>query len=107
MASPSIDPWARDVRAADVPVVNGGGPSPFGDLADEPASDIDMRKVTVTFFKDEYASSLRRVDLTLPQLAAHIGYQTAASKGDLPLLKLAIFGSKRSDKNCLRTNENT
>ena len=75
--------------------------------ASGPASDLDTRKIAVTFFKDEFASSLRRVDMTLPQLAEHIRTQTAASKGDLPLLKLAIFGSKRSAKNCLRTNENT
>jgi hypothetical protein len=90
------------------PVVNGGEP-PFGDPPDElqATTDLDTRKVAVTFFKDEFASSLRRVDMTLLQLAGHIRTQTAASKGDLPLLKLAIFGSKRSAKNCLRTNENT
>ena len=127
MKRPPTDPCAPVVRAADVPVVNGGEPNPLG-TADVPpainggdpnplndsangsfeaASDIDTRKVPVTIFKDEFASSLRCVELSLPQLAEHIRYQTAASKGDLPLLKLAIFGSKRSDKNCLRTNENT
>ena len=45
-------------------------------------------------------------DLTLPQLADRIAKQTAASKMELPWLKLAIFGNKRSDKNCLRTNAN-
>jgi hypothetical protein len=117
--------WLPNGRASDVPPVNGGGPNPldtavFDDVPpkefadplppeDEPhpTSDIDSRKVTVTFFKDEFASSLRRVDMTLPHLAEHIRTQTAASKGDLPLLKLAIYGSKRSAKNCLRTNENT
>ena len=44
--------------------------------------------------------------MTLPQLAEHIRFQTAASKMALPWLKLAIFGNKRSEKNSLRTNEN-
>ena len=44
--------------------------------------------------------------MTLPQLAEHIRKQTAASKMELPWLKLAVFGNKRSEKNCLRTNEN-
>ena len=95
-------------RTEDVPPVVNGGEPPFGDPPDElqATTDLDTRKVAVTFFKDEFASSLRRVDMTLPQLAGHIGTQTAASKCELPWLKLAIFGSKRSDKNCLRTNEN-
>ena len=75
---------------------------------DEPYSnsDIDTRKVTVTFIKDETGQEMRRVDMTLPQLAEHIRFQTAASKMALPWLKLAIFGNKRSENNSLRTNEN-
>ena len=42
---------------------------------------------------------MRRVDMTL--LAEHIALQTAADKMELPWLKLAIFGSRRSDKNSL------
>ena len=72
----------------------------------ETASDIDTRTVRVTFFPDEAAQSLRTADLTLPQLADRIAKQTAASKMELPWLKLAIFGNKRSEKNCLRTNAN-
>jgi hypothetical protein len=105
-----MDPWAPGVRAADVPVVEG---IELGRPFDDPtngfetaASDIDTRKVTVTFFQDEYASWLRSDELTLPQLAEHIRCQTAAGKMDLPWLKLAIFGTQRSKANCLRTNEN-
>ena len=68
--------------------------------------DIDTRTVRVTFFPDEAAQSLLTADLTLPQLADRIAKQTAASKMELPWLKLAIFGNKRSEKNCLRTNAN-
>ena len=70
------------------------------------ASDIDTRTVKITFFPDEAAQSLRTADLTLSQLADRIAKQTAASKMELPWLKLAIFGNKRSEKNCLRTNDN-
>ena len=77
---------------------------PFGDPAEEreATSDLDTRKVTVTFIKDETGQHMRRVDMTLPQLAEHIRYQTAASKMELPWLKLALFGAMRSEKNSLR-----
>lgn len=89
------------------PDVNGGEP-PLDDSPDEfqTITDIDTRMVTITFFKDETAASLQRTDLTLPQLAGRIAKQAAASKMELPWLKLAIFGNKRSEKNCLRTNAN-
>ena len=69
-------------------------------------SNIDTRTVKITFFPDKAAKSLLTVDLTLSQLADRIAKQTAASKMELPWLKLAIFGNKRSEKGCLRTNAN-
>ena len=72
----------------------------------ETSSDIDTCTVKITFFPDEAAQSLLTADLTLSQLADRIANQTAASKMELPWLKLAIFGDKRSEKNCLRTNAN-
>ena len=113
--------WERNGRASDIPIEPGDEPSPFADLPpeefadpsdvppeDEPYSDsdIDTRNVTVTFITDETGAEMRRVDMTLPQLAEHIRFQTAASKMALPWLKLAIFGNRRSEKNSLRTNEN-
>ena len=105
---PPTDPWDPGVRAADVPVAEGVEPGPFDDLAKEfeTASDIDTRTVRITFFPDQTARSLHTADLTLPQLADGIAKQAAASKMELPWLKLAIFGNKRSEKNCLRTNAN-
>ena len=107
--SPTVaPPTYRSIQAANParspPTSRSRGEPP----EDEPYSnsDIDTRKVTVTFFQDETGQQMRRVDMTLPQLAEHIRYQTAASKMELPWLKLAIFGNKRSEKNCLRTNEN-
>ena len=105
---PPSDPWDPGVRAADVPVAGGVEPGPFADLAKEfeTASDIDTRTVRITFFSDQTARSLQTADLTLSQLSEGIAKQTAASKMELPWLKLAIFGDKRSEKNCLRTNAN-
>ena len=105
---PPTDPWDPGVRAADVPVAEGVEPGPFDDLAREfeTASDIDTRTVRITFFPDQTARSLQTADLTLSQLAEGIAKQTAASKMELPWLKLAIFGDKRSEKSCLRTNAN-
>jgi len=70
------------------------------------ASDIDTRTVTVTFFKNKAAAILRLEDVTLRQLADRIASQTAADKARLPLLKLARFGTKRTDRNCLRHDAN-
>ncbi len=67
---------------------------------------IDVHKVWVTVFEDEFASSLRHGYLTLPEIAASVRGTTAKAKGELPLLKLQRFGDKRTDKNCLRHNAN-
>ena len=69
-----------------------------GESAVPPAdvkSDLNSRKITVTFIQNKTGANMRRVDMTLRQLAEHIGYQTAASKMELPWLKLALFGTKR------------
>ena len=75
-------------------------------IAPEPASDIDTRTVTVTFFPNKSAQSQRCIDLTLPQLAEQIRLKTGPSKLELPWLKLMTFGNTRSTKGCLRTNAN-
>jgi hypothetical protein len=69
-------------------------------------SDIATHPVKVTFFQNQSAQSLRTADLTLPQLYDQILAMTGESKMKLPWLKLAIFGDKRSNANCLRTNDN-
>ena len=84
--------WEHNGCASDVPIEPGGDPGPFADIDDVPPpedepypnSDIDTRKVTVTFITDETGSEMRRVDMTLLQLAEHIRFQTAASKMALP-----------------------
>src|SRR5262249_5376087 len=51
--------------------VRGNGADPHADFDnDEPAqpvSDLDTRKMTVTFIKDETGAEMRRVDMTLPE----------------------------------------
>lgn len=133
--TPPFNEWSPGFKASDIPVTPGDEPNPLEDPtapaelppenfdadyveidADEvakipadskPASDLDSRKLTITFIKDETGAAMRRADMTLPELAAHIAGRTAADKMDLPWLKLALFGTKRSDKNSLRTNANT
>ena len=61
---------------------------------------------TVTFFPDEKAQTMRVEEMTLHELRARILSTTKKRKAALPWLKLALFGEKRSEKNCLRHNEN-
>ena len=60
----------------------------------------------VTFFPDKQAFRLETKDLPIWALRDLVLTTSADKKEDLPLLKLAKFGDKRSDKNCLRSNEN-
>ncbi len=69
-------------------------------------SDINTRPMHVTFFRDEYASTLRTQDMTLPALRDLILKTTASTKAALPWLKLAKFGDKRTEKNSLRNDAN-
>jgi predicted P-loop ATPase len=69
-------------------------------------AEIAAHKVSFTFFKDEYASSLTTKSVTLPELRGLILATNGQTKGSLPWLKGARFGNKRSDKNSLRTDEN-
>jgi hypothetical protein len=64
------------------------------------------RAISVTFFQTFAASDKREERYTLRGLATRIGTVTAASKGQLPWLKLARFGDVRTDKNSLRHDSN-
>ena len=99
----SQDPWAQFLARLRATHVHAGSANSGKDPG---GTDINTHAVMVTFFRNEAAQVMRRLPMTLPQLAGHIEKQTAASKMDLPWLKLEIFGDKRSEKNCLRTNEN-
>ena len=67
---------------------------------------IDRHTVLVTFFKNKKAMGQATMVVTLSQLAKGIGLTTEPEKFALPWLKLARFGGRRSDKNCLRTDIN-
>ena len=97
-----IDPhdeiaWGPNGRASAVPVAK-IGPNP---LNEEPAeggvaTDIYSRKVNITFFQNEFASSLRAENMTLPSLRCLILATKDKTKGSLPWLKGARFGNRRT-----------
>jgi putative DNA primase/helicase len=60
----------------------------------------------VTFFENQQAQTLTVDKLSLEGIKALILGTPAKSKDKLPWIKLAVFGDKRTDKNCLRNNAN-
>jgi putative DNA primase/helicase len=60
----------------------------------------------VTFFKDEYATSLTADLLTLGELRELVLAESAPVKAGLRWLKFARFGDKRTAKNSLRNDAN-
>jgi hypothetical protein len=70
--------------------------------------DVALHKIHVTFFKNEFASTLTTMDMTLPELRDLILKTKGATKGALPWLKGARFGNKPKPKDdgtdgtCLR-----
>ncbi len=83
---------------ADAGVV-GAVPASFG-------SDGRDRPFSVTYFEDFSAARKREDITTLATLADIIGSTTAPAKSQLPWLKLAQFGDRRSEKNSLRHDAN-
>ena len=63
-------------------------------------------RLAVTFFDDFRAVVKREEAFTLSALAARIQAVSAPSKGQLPWLKLATFGDRRTEKNSLRHDAN-
>ena len=62
--------------------------------------------VRITFFPNFSATTKREEMLTLHDLADRITTTGAASKSELPWLKLATFGNKPTNKGSLRSNGN-
>lgn len=62
--------------------------------------------VTVTFFRDQYASSKREWTGSLRELVPLLRDTRAASKAALPWLKLATFGDNRTAKGAYRHDGN-
>jgi len=62
------------------------------------------RPVAVKRFPDRFARSKRQIRVSLRKLTDQISAKLAASKDELPFLKLAEFGDHRTPKDCLRSN---
>jgi predicted P-loop ATPase len=78
--------------------------APSGEPID--ADDVIDHKIHVTFFPDFAAKSYTTDDLTLLDLRERVLNASARKKDNLPWLKLAKFGTKRTDKNSLRHDAN-
>ncbi|WP_287995288.1 AAA family ATPase, partial [Acidiphilium sp.] len=72
--------------------------SPLVDPLDQP--------IAVTFFQNKFASTKTEATISLRDLVDRVRDTTAKVKDDLPWLKLARFGDRRSDKNSLRHDPN-
>ena len=79
-------------------------PIPNNDNPQEKAA-LD-RPVTVTRFPDQWAKTKRAGKISLRKLADQIRAKKAATKAELPFLKLSSFGDKPTAKNCLRNDAN-
>jgi hypothetical protein len=80
---------------------------------DKPTADpkrpdaLDVHKFKVTFFTDKSATlAPKTITGTLPQLRDVILKPVGKTKDDLPLLKLASFGKKKTDEGCFRFDDN-
>jgi hypothetical protein len=60
----------------------------------------------ITFFQDQKAQTLTTDDLPLERIKALVLGTHAKDKAQLPWLKLAIFGNRRSEADCLRHDAN-
>lgn len=60
----------------------------------------------VTSFRDLSGDTLTTESMSLEQLATTVMKTSALNKGDLPLIKLATFGNKRTGKGSLRHDGN-
>jgi hypothetical protein len=66
-----------------------------------------MTEFAVTRFDDSKAQSMIISEMTLDELAELVrSGPVAATKDDLPMVKLGRFGSRRSAANCLRSDAN-
>jgi hypothetical protein len=74
--------------------------------ADHPRLEPADAKLQVTIFPDEAALSFTTESFYLWDLRDRILTTVASSKAQLPWLKLAEFGDKKTDKGCLRHNAN-
>jgi hypothetical protein len=86
-------------------------PPPAADFhdadADAEASTTDDRRFVVTFFSDVYGQDLTEKEMSLDELRDLVLTTTARQKSQLPLCKLANFGTERNaESQSLRHNAN-
>jgi predicted P-loop ATPase len=82
-------------------------PSPVAPLVtSKGAIVVADHKIGITFFQNEFASSMTVKEITLAELGDLILVTKGKTKSDLPWLKGARFGGKRTDKASLRSDEN-
>ena len=67
---------------------------------------LGRESVWVSRFPNKSATTLDAVEMSLPELRTLVLETSAGDKTQLPLLKLARFGNRRSDRNSLRHNAN-
>jgi hypothetical protein len=67
---------------------------------------FDAAPITVTFFRDEFASKKDERRMSLSELAQLIRRANAPAKALLPWMKLAAFGNLPTEKNSLRWDGN-
>ena len=68
--------------------------------------EVNEAFIYTTIITDEYGKRLTAYNLTLEQLRQMVEDETAPEKSKLKWLKLARFGNKRTEKNCLRHDAN-
>ena len=111
---PPTDPWTPGVRAFDIPVVEGGDPSPFADLDDAPPedetysnSDIDTRKLDGHTYqgRDRSGDAPRRHDAAAARRAHQVSdrrQQDGSCRGS----SWRSSETSEATRTRLRTNEN-
>lgn len=75
-------------------------------MQDGTISKSDGPRSHITFFKDKYAKTKTEADLCLEEMAYLILNSTAPTKAELPWLKMATFGQKRTTEKSLRHDAN-
>jgi hypothetical protein len=76
------------------------------DTTEAGSSDLATRVFWITLFHDELADRKHYGTTTLLRLRDEILKTTAKKKDTLPWIKLATFGDKPNENNCLRYDEN-
>jgi hypothetical protein len=80
--------------------------APTAKTAAAGTTDINISTMFITRFEDATAQTMSSGAEPLPVWRDHILATNAATKDETPRLKLAKFGKRRTDKNCLRHDAN-